>query len=123
MGEARSRYEATVGADGRIQGLVERTPGAPCRAISPESREGVGILAAGWDILYRFDEERRLRNRPYPEVLEGMRQEILLTLHKVSHGELLDEPDLIPILRRLLVDLEAVAGAFQEACQRLRMET
>jgi hypothetical protein len=83
----------------------------------------MGILAAGWDILYRFDDERRLRDLPYPEVLEGMRQEIRLTLHKVSHGELLDEPELIPILRRLLADLEAVAGAFQEACQRLRMET
>ncbi len=123
MGDTGSRYEATVTPDGRIQGLIEGTPGRPSRPISPESQEGMGILAAGWDILYRFDDERRLRDLPYPEVLEGMRQEIRLTLHKVSHGELLDEPELIPILRRLLADLEAVARAFQEACQRLRMET
>ena len=48
-----------------------------------------------------------------------MRQEILLTLHKVGHGELLDEPELVPILRRLLRDVEAAAVAFQEACRRL----
>jgi hypothetical protein len=73
-------------------------------------------LRAGHDILYQFGEERRLRNLPYLEVLEAMRQEVGLTLHKIRHGDLLDEPEGVPVLRRILVELEAAATAFQQAC-------
>jgi hypothetical protein len=73
-------------------------------------------------VLYCFGDERRLRELPYPRVLEAMRQEIHLTLHKVRHGELLDEPELVPVLRRLLTDVEATATAFQEALRSLRTE-
>ncbi|MGD0264450.1 MAG: hypothetical protein ABSD47_05755 [Candidatus Methylomirabilota bacterium] len=45
-----------------------------------------------------------------------MRQEVHLTLQKVRHGELLDEPELVPILRRFLADLEATTTAFRETC-------
>jgi hypothetical protein len=113
------RFEATLAPDGRVQSLVEQAGGGAPRPIAPESPEGVGVLAAGRDILYRFDEERRLRNLAYPDVLEAMGQEIRLTLHKLGHGELLDEPELVPILRRLLADLEATAAAFRQAQVRL----
>jgi hypothetical protein len=119
VGEAGSRYEAVVAPDGRVLELSEHGPDGPPRPIQSASAAGVAILAAGRDILYRFDDERRLRNLPYPEVLEAMRQEIQLTLYKVRHGELLDEPELAPILRRLLAELEATATAFQEARKRL----
>jgi hypothetical protein len=122
VGERVSRYEAVVAPDGRIQGLSERIPDGERRSIQPESPEGMGILAAGLDILYRFDEGRRLRDLTYPGVLEAMRQEVRLTLHKVSHGELLDEPELVPALRRLLDELEATAAAFRNACRSLRTE-
>jgi hypothetical protein len=82
----------------------------------------MNVLATGRDILYRFDDERRLRELACPDVLEAVRQEIHLTLHKVRHGERLAEPDLVPILRRLLTDVEATAAAFREACARLRVE-
>jgi hypothetical protein len=116
------RYEAAVAPDGRILALFERGPHGGPRPIPPDSPEGVGILQAGRDILYRFDDERRLRNLPYAGVLEAMRQEIHLTLHKLRHAELLDEPELVPVLRRLLADLERTGAKFQEACQGLRME-
>lgn len=120
MGDAEFRYQATVEPDGRVRALIGRGAGGIPRAIPPGSPEGLRILAAGCDILYRFDEERRLRNLPYPHVLEAMRQEIHLTLHKLRHGELLDEPELVPVLRRLLTGLEATAAAFQEALSGLR---
>lgn len=120
MGEGQLRYEAILAPDGRVQSLVERIAGEPPRPIPPGSPEGVAILARGRDVLYRFDEERRLRNLAYPEVLEAMRQEIHLTLHKVRHGELLDEPELVPVLRRLLESLEASAAAFRDASTRLQ---
>ena len=119
MGDAEVRYQATVEADGRVRALIGRDAGGIPRAIPPGSPEGLQILAAGFDILYRFDEERRLRDLPYPQVLEAMRQEIHLTLHKLRHGELLDEPELVPVLRRLLADLEATAAAFQAALSGL----
>lgn len=121
MSEGGFRYEATLAPDGRVHSLVELNAGsAASRPIPPESQEGVRVLAMGRDILYRFDDERFLRNIAYPEVLEAMRQEVHLTLHKLRHGELLDEPDLVPVLRRLLADLEATAGAFREMLARGR---
>ena len=122
MGEGESRYEAVIAPDGRVERLTERSPEGAVRPILPESREGLRILAAGRDILFRFDEERRLRNLSYPTVLEAMRQEVYLTIHKVRHGELLDEPDLVPALRRLLLDLEAAAAAFQRSWEAVRAE-
>ena len=123
VGRGTFRYEVTLAPDGRVRSLVEQSAGDAPRAISPESPEAVRVLATGRDILYRFDEERRLRDLPYPAVLEAMQQETRLTLHKVSHGELLDEPELIPILKRLLTDLEGTAAEFREAWTRLRTET
>jgi len=119
VGEGTFRYEATLAPDGCVRSLVEQAVGGAPRPIAPESPEGVHVLATGHDILYRFDDERRLRDLAYPEVLEAMRREIRLTLHKVSHGELLDEPELVPILRRLLAEVEATAAVFQEVRARL----
>jgi hypothetical protein len=113
--EERSRYEATVAPDGRILRLIEWTPDGPPRTIPPRAPEGLAILWAGHDILYRFGEERRLRNLPYLEVLEAMRREVGLTLHKIRHGDLLDEPEGVPVLCRLLAELEAAATAFRQA--------
>lgn len=117
MGEETFCYEASLAPDGRVQSLIEDAAGGAPRPIAPESSEGVHVLARGRGVLYRFDEERRLRDLAHPDVLEAMRREIHLTLHKVSHGELLDEPELVPVLRRLLADLEATT-AFQEAWGR-----
>jgi len=108
--------------DGRVLSLLEHIAGGVTRPISPETAEGVRILAAGRDIVYRFDDERRLSNLAYSNVLEAMRQELHLTLHKVGHGELLDEPELVPLLRRLLRDLDITAAAFQQAWVRLGTE-
>lgn len=122
MGDAESRYEVTVAPDGQIQALLERRDDGSPVPIRPGSPEGIRILAAGHGVLYRFGDERRLRDLPYPRVLEAMRQEIHLTLHKVRHGELLDEPELVPVLRRLLTDLEATAAGFREGLRGLRTE-
>ena len=111
----RFHYEASLAPDGRVRALMEWLPHGLSRTIPPDATEGLDILGAGRDILYRFDEERRLRNLPYPEVLEAMRQEIRLTLHKVMHGELLDEPEVAPSLRRLLLDIDTAATAFRQA--------
>ncbi|HSB70079.1 MAG TPA: hypothetical protein VLT62_12160 [Candidatus Methylomirabilis sp.] len=115
MEGGRLRYEAGVAPDGRVLRLIEWAPDGGSREIPPGSPEGLAILADGGEILYAFDEERRLKNLPYSEVLEAMGQEIRLTLHKVRHGELQDEPEMVPILRRLLADIEATAAAFREA--------
>lgn len=122
MGDTVSRYEAVVISDGRVEALVERVPNGAPRPIRPDSPEGLSILVAGRDILYRFDDERRLRDLPYLGVLEAMRQEIQLTMQKVMHGELLDEPEVAPILRRLLDGIEATAVAFRRACQGLQTQ-
>lgn len=115
MEEGRARYEATVSPDGRILRLMEWGPDGSPRTISPEASEGLEILGAGREVLYRFDEERRLRNLPYLELLEVMRQEVRLMLHKIRHGDLLDEPEAAPLLRRLLADIEATATAFRQS--------
>ena len=122
VGGGSFRYEAMLTPDGRVLSLLEHIAGGVTRPIGPETAEGVCILAAGRDIVYRFDDEQRLRNLAYSDVLEAMRQELHLTLHKVGHGELLDEPELVPLLRRLLRDLEVTAAAFQQARVRLGTE-
>ncbi|HYL80354.1 MAG TPA: hypothetical protein VEU07_06045 [Candidatus Acidoferrum sp.] len=115
MDEGRPRYEATLAPDGRILGLIEWAPDGLPRTIPPNGSAGMAILRAGHNILYRIDEERRLRNLPYLEVLEAMQQEVHLTLHKIRHGELLDEPEVAPILRRLLADIRATETSFRQA--------
>jgi hypothetical protein len=67
--------------------------------MAPFSNEGVAVLSRGRDVLYFFDDERRLRDLPYLDLLETIRQEIGLTAHNVRHGDLLDESDALPILR------------------------
>jgi len=106
-----------VAADGGIEGLTEVSAAGGRRPLQPFSREGIAVLTRGRGIEYRFDEDRRLRDLPYPEVLAALRQEILFTAHKVRHGELLDEPDSLPALRTLLRRIEAAAEAFRQACQ------
>ena len=115
--ECGSRFEAAVTADGRIEYLTEVSAGGGRRPLQPFSREGIAVLSRGRSIVYHFDEDRRLRDLPYPEVLAALRQETLLTAHKVRHGELLDEPDSVPVLRALLHRIEAAAEAFRQACQ------
>jgi hypothetical protein len=111
----RSRYEAFIAPDGRVERFLEAEAEGSCRMLAVDSTETLGILADGRDILYRFDEGRSVRNVSYPDLLEAMRQEARLTLFKARHGELLDEPELVPALRSLLKSLEATAVAFQEA--------
>jgi hypothetical protein len=106
-----------VAEDGRIECLTEVSAVGERRPLQPFSREGIAVLTRGRSIVYRFDEDRRLRDLPYPEVLAALRQEILFTAHKVRHGELLDEPDSLPVLRALLRRIEAAAEAFRQACQ------
>ena len=103
--------------DGRIECLTEVSAVGGRRLLQPFSREGIAVLTRGRNIDYRFDEDRRLRDLPYLEVLAALRQETLFTAHKVRHGELLDEPDSLPVLRALLRRIEAAAEAFRQACQ------
>ena len=104
-------------ADGRIEYLTEVSAGGGRRPLQPFSREGMAVLTRGRSIVYRFDEGGRLCDLPYPDVLAALRQEALLTAHKVRHGELLDEPDSLPVLRELLRQIEAAAEAFRRVCQ------
>jgi len=115
-GEGGTRFEARVAVDGRIESLTELSAAGGRRLLQPFSRDGIAVLTRGRDIEYRFDEDRRLRDLPYPDVLASLRQEILLTAHKVRHGELLDEPDSLPVLRALLRGIEDTAEAFRRAC-------
>jgi hypothetical protein len=115
--ERGTRFEAEVAADGRIECLTEISVAGERRLLQPFSREGIAVLTRGRNIDYRFDEDRRLRDLPYLEVLAALQQETLFTAHKVRHGELLDEPDSLPVLRALLRRIEAAAEAFRQACQ------
>lgn len=115
--EYNTRFEAIVAADGRIEQLTELSATGERRPLQPFSREGIAVLTQGRNVEYRFDEDRRLRDLPYPDVLAALRQETLLTAHKVRHGELLDEPDSLPVLRELLRRIEASAEAFRRACE------
>jgi hypothetical protein len=115
MGAPSLRFEAQVAPDGRVMALCAMDAAGYPRAIEPTSAEAVEILIAGRDIVYRFDDERALRNLPYPMLLDAMRREVAITLHKARHGELLDEPELVPGLRTLLRDIEETARAFAAA--------
>jgi hypothetical protein len=115
--EGGTRFEAVVAAGGRIECLTELSATGGRRSLQPFSREGIAVLAQGRGIEYRFDEGGRLCDLPYPDVLAALRQEALLTAHKVRHGELLDEPDSLPVLRELLRQIEAAAEAFRRVCQ------
>jgi hypothetical protein len=91
--------------------------------VAPFSDEGIALLSRGRDVVYRFDDERRLRDLPYLDLLEAMRREIGLTAHKVRHGDLLDEPDALPVLRRLLAEIEDAAETFRRAREALEGRT
>lgn len=106
-------FEAVVGSDGRIEALTERRAEGGGRPLELSSREAIALLTAGDRVEYRFDDGRRLRNVPYLDLLHALRQEVLLTAHKVRHGELLDEPDALPVLKGLLARIEATAAAFR----------
>lgn len=93
------------------------------RSVAPFSDEGIAVLSRGRDVVYRFDDERRLRGLPYLDLLDTMRQEIGLTAHKVRHGDLLDEPDALPVLRRLLTGIEDAAETFRRARAALEGQT
>jgi hypothetical protein len=114
MNDTGFRFEARVAPDGRIAELTE-VSGCGRRSVVPFSDEGIALLSRGRDVLSRFDDERRLRDLPYLDLLEAMRQEIGLTAHKVRHGDLLDEPDALPVLRRLLAGIEDAAETFRRA--------
>jgi hypothetical protein len=115
--ECGTRFEAILAADGRIECLTELSATGEPRSLQPFSDEGIAVLTQGRRIEYRFDEDGRLRDLPYLEVLSALRQDVLLTAHKVRHGELLDEPDSLPALRELLRRIEAAAAAFRRICQ------
>ena len=112
-----ARYEAIVASDGRILELTEHSEAGTSRAILPTSPEAIGLLARGGDMVYRFDDGGRLHGLPYLEILEAMGRELLLAAHKARHGELVDEPEVVPVLRRLLAGIEAAEAAFRHACE------
>ena len=112
-----ARYEAIVSSDGRILELTEHSEAGTSRAILPTSPEAIGLLARGGDMVYRFDDGGRLHGLPYLEILEAMGRELLLAAHKARHGELVDEPEVVPVLRRLLAGIEAAEAAFRHACE------
>lgn len=110
------RYEAIVAPDGRILELTEHSEAETSRPILPTSPEAIGLLARGGNMVYRFDDGGRLLGLPYLEILEAMRRELLLAAHKARHGELVDEPEVVPVLRQLLAGIEAAEAAFRRAC-------
>jgi hypothetical protein len=116
-GDAEVRFEARVAADGRIEHLAELSADGGRRPLQPFSPDGISALIGGRNIEYRFDDDLRLRDLTYLDMLASLRQEILLTAHKVRHGELLDEPDSLPTLKGLLGRIEAAAEAFRHACR------
>jgi hypothetical protein len=122
MNDTGFRFEARVAPDGRIAELTE-VSGCGHRSVAPFSDEGIAVLSRGCDVVYRFDDERRLRGLPYLDLLDTMRQEIGLTAHKVRHGDLLDEPDALPVLRQLLAGIEDAAETFRRARAALEGQT
>jgi hypothetical protein len=118
MDDAGIRFEAQVAPDGRITTLSDLAEGAE-RPVPPHSIEGIAILTRGTGLVYRFADDEQVRNVPYLELLQAMRQNILLTAHKARHGELLDEPEVLPALKRLLAGIEDAADTFRRACDAL----
>jgi hypothetical protein len=114
---AEIRFEVRVGPDGGIEALTEVAADGGRRSVPLFSREAIAVLTQGVRVEYRFDEGRRLRDLPYLDLLQAMRQEVLLTAHKARHGELLDEPDALPVLKGLLARIESAAETFRRACQ------
>jgi len=113
--EHPDRFEVRVAPDGRIESLSEVSSHGECRSVPPFSPAGIAALARGRAIEYLFDEGRRLRDMPYLDVLDAMRQELLLTAHKLRHGDLFDEPEALPVLKGLLERIEATAQTFRQA--------
>jgi hypothetical protein len=114
MADTRVRFEAHVAPDGRITSLSDLT-GAGQRSVQPLSLEGVAILKHGCGLVYRFADDEQVRDLPYLDLLQAMRQGILLTAHKARHGELVDEPEALPALKGLLAGIEDTAEAFRRA--------
>ena len=118
MDDTRIRFEAQVAPDGRITMLSDLAEGEE-RPVPPYSLEGIAILTRGTGLAYRLSDDEQVRNLPYLELLQAMRQNILLTAHKAGHGELLDEPEVLPVLKRLLAGIEDAADTFRRACDAL----
>lgn len=59
MNDTGFRFEARVAPDGRI---AELAGVSDCgrRSVAPFSDEGIAFLSRGRDVVYRFDDERRL---------------------------------------------------------------
>lgn len=115
MDDTRFRYEARVSHDGRITWLSELAAGGQ-RPVPPHSREGIAILSQGNGVVYRFADGAEVRDLPYLHLLQAIRQDILLTACKARHGELIDEPEVLPALSRLLAAIADAADAFRRAC-------
>jgi len=74
--------------------------------------------------VYRFADDAEVRDLPYLSLLQTMRQGILLTGCKAMHGELMDEPEVLPALTRLLAGIAEAADGFCRACHaRGRQQT
>jgi len=114
MNDTGFRFEARVEPDGRITILSDLTGGGQ-RLVEPYSPEGIAILTGGSGVRYRFADDEQLRDMPYLDVLEALRHAILLTAHKARHGAMLDEPEVVPNLRRLLAAIEETARDFRRA--------
>lgn len=70
MNDTGFRFEARVAPDGRIAELTEVSGGGR-RSVPPFADTGIAVLSRGRDVIYRFDDERRLRGLPYLDLLEA----------------------------------------------------
>jgi hypothetical protein len=111
MTDLGAHVEARVAPDGRIVALADLAGDSP-RPVEPDSPDGIAMLTRGIGVVYRFDNDESLRDLPYPEVLDAMRRALLLAAHKAGHGEMLDEPEALPEIRRLLRGVEEAARRF-----------
>ena len=71
----------------------------------------------------RIQDGGQLQGLPYLEVLEAMRRDVLLSAHKVRHGELVDEPEVVPVLRQLLAGIDTAVAAFRRAREEAETNT